>query len=193
MSNYQREMDMLREVLGITGVAVTGWQYQGDSIIRIQVKSTQACGVCPICGQLCSQAHDVGDEQLIRDLPMSKGGPAPRTGRMASRGHRRCWLMYQPRRFECQKCERTFVERVSWKSPDLNYTLRYEEHIYARCRRETLADGPAPRTGRAASKGHFVARDERLSEDVAPRRATFVRNIFERWAKKKWPPVAIPS
>ena len=156
MSNKQLELETLQEVLGISGIAVTGWQYQGEYIIRIRVKSTHECGVCPECSQLCSQEHDVGNDQLMRDLPMS---------------NRRCWLIYRPRRFECRSCERTFVERVSWKAPDLNYTLRYEEHIYGRCRRETVAD---------------VAQAERLSEDV-------VRNIFERWAKKTLPRVDIQS
>ena len=147
MSNYQQELATLEAVLGIAEVQVTGWQYQGTQIIRLRVKSSNEFGVCPGCGKLCLKEHDIGDEQLIRDLPMSG---------------KRCWLMYRPRRYECEGCKRTFVERVSWKAADLNYTLRYEEHIYERGRRESLAD---------------VARDERLSEDI-------VRGIFERLAKK---------
>ena len=147
MSHYQQELATLEAVLGIAGVEVTGWQQQGTQIIRLRVKSKHEFGVCPDCGKVCGKEHDVGDEQLIRDLSMSG---------------KRCWLMYRPRRYGCESCERTFVERVGWKAPDLNYTLRYEEHIYERGRRESLAD---------------VARDERLSEDV-------VRNMFERMAKK---------
>ena len=89
---------------------------------------------------------------------------------------KRCWLIYRPRRYECKSCERTFVERVGWKSPDLNYTLRYEEHIYERARRESLAD---------------VARDERLSEDVEATLRGVVRNMFERLAKKTLQPADI--
>lgn len=152
MSKYEQELATLEEVLGIAGVQVTGWQSQGTQMIRLRVKSRNEYGVCPECGKLCATTHDIGAEQLIRDLAMSG---------------KRCWLIYRPRRYECERCERTFVERVGWKSPELNYTLRYEEHIYGRGRRETLAD---------------VARDERLSEDV-------VGNIFERWAKKKSLPV----
>ena len=156
MGNYEQELATLEEVLGIAGVQVTGWQYQGTQIIRLRTKSKNEYGICPDCGKVCVKEHDVGAEQLIRDLSMSG---------------KRCWLIYQPRRYECESCERTFVERVSWKSPDVNYTLRYEEHVYARARLETLAD---------------VAQDERLSEDV-------VRNIFERWAKKKLQPADTQS
>jgi transposase len=107
------------------------------------VISISEAGVCPDCGKPSVKVHDNGEEQLIRDLPIWS---------------KRCWLKYTPRRFECQECERTFVERVAWKAPELNYTQRYEEHVYEQARRESIAD---------------VARDERLSEDV-------VTSIFER-------------
>ena len=148
MSDYQVMMKGLSELLDLANVKVTGMQQQGRSIIRLIVMSTSEAGVCPDCGKSSMKVHDSGEEQLIRDLPI---------------WNKRCWLKYAPRRFECPECERTFVERVLWKAPELNYTLRYEEHVYERVRRESMAD---------------VARDERLSEDV-------VSSIFERWAKKQ--------
>jgi len=126
---------------------VTGLERQGSTVIRLRVVSTSEAGVCPGCGKPSVKVHDVGDEQLIRDLPI---------------WGKRCWLKYVPRRFECGVCEKTFVERVVWKASDLNYTQRYEAHVYERCRRESMAD---------------VAGDERLSEDI-------VTSLFERWAKK---------
>ena len=33
-----------------------------------------------------------------------------------------CWLKYVPCRYECEGCEKTFVERVAWKATELNYT-----------------------------------------------------------------------
>ena len=156
MSTDEREWATLEAVLGIAGVQVTGWQYQETHTIRVRVKSKNEMGVCPDCNKVCTHEHDVGHEQLVRDLPMSG---------------KRCWLIYRPRRYGCKRCERTFVERVGWKSPDLNYTLRYEAYIYERGRRESMAD---------------VAREERLSEAV-------VGSIFERWAKKLLPSVDIPS
>ena len=100
--------------------------------------------------------HDYGEPQLIRDLPI---------------WNRRCWLRYSPRRFECASCEKTFVERVAWREPGLEYTTRYEQFIYEQVRRQSVAQ---------------VARDERLSEDI-------VQGIFERWAKKRSLSGAIPA
>ena len=65
MSNYQQELATLEEVLGIAGVQVREWQYQGTQIIRLRVKSKNEIGVCPDCGKLCSKEHYVGAEQLI--------------------------------------------------------------------------------------------------------------------------------
>jgi hypothetical protein len=45
----------------------------------------------------------------------------------------------------------------------LDYTIRYEQAIYEKVRRESVAQ---------------VAQDERLSEDI-------IQGIFERWAKKR--------
>lgn len=148
MSDYQAMLKGIGELLDLPHVKVTGLEQQGSSVIRLHVVSTSDAGMCPHCGQPSVKLHDVGDEQVIRDLPIWT---------------KRCWLKYVPRRFECQSCHKTFVERVAWKTPELNYTLRYEEHVYERARRESIAD---------------VARDERLSEDI-------VTSIFERWAKKR--------
>jgi len=103
MSTDEQEWATLEAVLGIAGVQVTGWQYQGTHTIRVRVKSKNEMGVCPDCSKVCTQEHDVGHEQLVPDLPMSG---------------KRCWLIYRPRRYACKRCERTFVERVGWKSPD---------------------------------------------------------------------------
>ena len=51
---------------------------------------------------------------------------------------RRCYLSYGARRFRHEKCNKTFVERVVWKRPDVSYTLRYEKYIYQRARKEPV-------------------------------------------------------
>ena len=94
----------------------------------------------------------IGDDQnrkaqLIRDLPIWQ---------------RRCWLHYAPRRFKCVTCQDTFVERVLWRQPDLDYTSRYEQSLYQRACREPIS---------------HIAESEQLSEDI-------VQGIFERGAKK---------
>jgi transposase len=90
---------------------------------------------------------------MLRDLPI---------------WNRRCWLRYAPRRFNCETCATTFVERVLWREPGLDYTTRYAQFIYERTRREAIAQ---------------IAQDERLTEAI-------VQGIFERGAKKRSPNAA---
>ena len=109
----------------------------------------------PLCQHPSVLVHDLGDTQQIRDLPI---------------WNRRCWLNYRPRRFDCATCNNTFVERVAWREPGLDYTMRYEQALYEKVRRESVAQ---------------VAHDERLSEDI-------IQGIFERGAKKRSQNAAIP-
>ena len=148
MTGYQELMAMIGELLELPNVRVTKYQTQGHHRINVFVVSTVAAAVCPACESVSTHVHDVGEAQLVRDLPM---------------WDRRCWIGYAPRRFKCERCEKTFVERVAWREPGLNYTTRYEAYVYEQVRRETVAQ---------------VAKDEGLSEDV-------VNGIFERLAKKR--------
>jgi transposase len=92
--------------------------------------------------------HDTSEPQMIRDLSI---------------WDRSCWLRLLPRRVKCAHCQKTFVERLAWREPGRDYTIRYEQHIYKRSRKEPISQ---------------IAQDERLSEDA-------VQGIFERWAKKR--------
>jgi len=148
--------DQLTELLGLPNVQVTHYQLVGPNRLNLFIESTVAAGVCPTCQHLSLVVHDYSEPQLIRDLPT---------------WNRRCWLRYCPRRFECPTCEKTFVERVAWREPGLDYTTRYEQFIYEQVRQQSVAQ---------------TARDERLSEDI-------VQGIFERWAKKRSPSGAIPT
>lgn len=148
MSDYQARLKTRGEWLDLPNVKVTGLEQQGSAVIRLRGVWTSEAGGCPHCGKPRVQGQDVGDEPVMRDLPLWT---------------KRCWLKYVPRRFEGRGCHKTFVERVAWKTPELNYTLRYEGPGYERARRASIAD---------------VARDERLSEDR-------VTSLFERGAKKR--------
>jgi transposase len=148
--------DQLTELLGLPNVQVTHYQLVGPNRLNLFIESTVAAGLCPTCQQLSLSVHDYGEPQLIRDLPI---------------WNRRCWLRYSPRRFECATCETTFVERVVWREPGFDYTIRYEQFVYEQVRRHSVAQ---------------AARDERLSEDI-------VQGIFERWAKKRSPSGASPA
>ena len=80
-------------------------------------------------------------------------------------------MSYRPRRFDCATCNNTFVERVVWREAGLDYTVRYEQAVYEKVHRESVAQ---------------AAHDERLSEDI-------IQGIFEREAKKRSPDAAIPG
>lgn len=145
-SSFQELMTVIGELLGIQNVRVTKYQTQGQHRINVFIESTIAAAVCPECESVSTQIHDVAEVQMIRDMPMWA---------------RRCWIGYAPRRFTCASCDKTFVERVVWREPGLNYTTRYEAYVYEQVRHESVAQ---------------VAKAELLSEDV-------VTGIFERGAK----------
>jgi transposase len=147
-------MTVVTELLGLPHVRVTAYRMVDGSRIELSVESTLEAGVCPTCGTVSQRLHSQGEAQLVRDLPMWQ---------------RRCFLRYTPQRFHCVSCQDTFVEQVAWRTAGTSYTVRYEERLYERARREALAQ---------------VAQDEGVSEDT-------VQTIFARWAKKQSAPVAI--
>ena len=103
---------------------------------------------CPDCGYISDQVHDLSEVQMIRDLPIAE---------------RRCYLSYRVRRFKCERCKKTFVERADWKRTNVSYSERYERYVYQRVRRESVSQ---------------VAQDEGLSEEAT-------QAIFEHRAKKR--------
>jgi transposase len=148
MASYQEVMAMICEFVDIPNVRVTKYQTQGHHRINVFIESTIEAAVCPECESVSTQIHDVAETQMIRDKPT---------------WDRRCWIGYAPRRFKCESCENTFVERVVWREAGLNYTARYEEYVYEQVRHQNVAQ---------------VAKTELLSEDI-------VKGIFERRAKKR--------
>jgi len=89
--------DFLSELLGIAKLRVTGTEFTGREQIKLVVESIEEAGICPDCRQISIQVHDQSEEQLIRDLAY---------------GERRCYLSYRARRFRCETCNKTFVERL---------------------------------------------------------------------------------
>lgn len=140
--------DFLSELLGIAKLRVTGTEFVGDNQIKLIVESIEEASICPDCRQISLQVHGLCEEQLVRDLAY---------------GERCCFLSYRARRFRCGTCNKTFVERVIWKRPEVSYTLRYENHVYQRARKEPVSQ---------------VAEEEGLSEEA-------VQAIFEHRAKKR--------
>ncbi len=140
--------EFLNELLNLEKLQVTEAKFAGAEQVTLFVESTLAAAICPNCNQISTKVHDLSAEQMIRDLSI---------------GERCCYLSYQARRFDCQQCHKTFVERVDWKRPGVSYTLRYEKYIYQRACKEPVSQ---------------IAQDEDLSEET-------VQAIFEQRAKKR--------
>ena len=140
--------ELLNKLLGISKLHVVKSDFIGEEKLHLMVTSTLSVASCPECGRVSNQVHDESEVQMIRDLSIAE---------------RRCYLVYRARRFKCEHCKKTFVERVEWKRQNVSYTERYERHVYQRVRRESVSQ---------------VAQDEGLSEEA-------VQAIFEHWAKKR--------
>jgi transposase len=140
--------ELLNKLLGISNLNVVKSDFIGEEKIHLEVASRLPVASCPECGRVSSQVHDESEVQMIRDLSIAE---------------RQCYLMYRARRFRCEHCKKTFVERVEWKRPNVSYTERYERYVYQRVRRESVSQ---------------VAQDEGLSEEA-------VQAIFEYRAKKR--------
>jgi len=140
--------DFLNELLDIEKLHVARSEFAGKEQINLFVESTLSVASCPGCGHITDRVHDLSEVQMLRDLPIGK---------------RRCYLSYRARRFKCEHCNTTFVERVDWKRIGVSYTERYERYVYQRVRRESVSQ---------------VAQDEGLSEEAT-------QAIFEHRAKKR--------
>jgi transposase len=140
--------EFLNKMLGIAKLRVMQSDFIGEEKLNLIVVSTLPVASCPDCGRVSDQAHDESEAQMIRDLPIAE---------------RRCYLVYRARRFKCEHCKKTFVERVDWKRPNVSYTERYERYVYQKVRRESVSQ---------------VAQDEGLSEEAT-------QAIFEHRAKKR--------
>jgi transposase len=140
--------ELLSEVLGIHKLRVIDSEIVSAEQIKFEVESVEEAAICPECHEISIKVHGFCEEQDIRDLAY---------------GERHCYLRYRARRFRCEKCNKTFVERVVWKRPDVSYTLRYEKYIYRRACKEPVRQ---------------IAAEEGLSEET-------VQAIFEHLAKKR--------
>jgi len=141
--------ELLNRLLGIENLYVLKSNFIGEEKLHLEVVSTLPVANCPDCGRISDQMHDESEAQMIRDLSIAE---------------RQSYLVYRARRFKCEHCKKTFVERVEWKRANVSYTNRYERYVYQRVRRESVSQ---------------VAQDEGLSEEA-------VQAIFEYRAKKRW-------
>jgi transposase len=78
--------------------------------------------VCPDCINVSSTLHE-NIQKSIRDVSLIG---------------KRCFIQFTHRRFFCENCRNTFMERLSFLEPNSIYTNRYEQYVYHLCRENTV-------------------------------------------------------
>jgi len=138
--------DDTTRLLDIQELIVMDYEIKEDEVI-LKCKNRFDYGVCPDCGSISSTLHE-NTTKSIRDVPIFG---------------KRCFIQFVHRRFYCEKCRNTFMERLSFLNPDSIYTNRYEQYIYRLCRENTVS---------------FVSQFERLGYDAT-------EGIYYRQVSKK--------
>lgn len=114
--------DDTTRLLDIQELIVMDYEIKEDEVI-LKCKNRFDYGVCPDCGNISSTLHE-NTTKCIRDVPIFG---------------KRCFIQFTHRRFFCEKCRDTFMERLSFLNPDSIYTSRYEQYIYRLCRENTIS------------------------------------------------------
>ena len=78
--------------------------------------------ICPHCGRSSARAHQYRTRH-VRDLSITE---------------KRCYLVFEARRFKCNRCARPFTERLASIAPCGRYTRRYERLIFSRCQEASI-------------------------------------------------------
>lgn len=81
--------------------------------IVFEVECTNGTATCPNCGTKCASIHSETGK-TIKDLPILK---------------RKCFIKFKHRRFYCQRCNQTFMERLQWLDQYEKYTARYADWV----------------------------------------------------------------
>lgn len=93
-----------------------------ENEVILKCKNRFNYSVCPDCDSISSTFHE-NIQKCIRDVPLLG---------------KRCFIQFTHRRFFCEKCRNTFMERLSFLESNSIYTNRYEQHIYHLCRENTI-------------------------------------------------------
>ncbi len=145
-------LDVLTQLLDLPGVEVLNFTQSDKQTLMLDVQITPVATLCPTCLKPTADWYDADEPRQVRDLSL---------------WGRTCYLRFQPRRFRCPHCQRTFTERLTWLESDQRQTHRYQAHVFRLCRKQDE---------------HSVGQFERLTDDE-------VRHIFQRQAKKRSPHV----
>jgi transposase len=114
----------LTDLLRLPNLEVIGYETTEDAVV-LDVKPTLKVAICPECKTPSASLHDYDLPRLVRDLSLFG---------------RKSYLRLRGRRFECARCQNAFTERLEWIAFDSSYTQRFEEYVFALCRKNTIQD-----------------------------------------------------
>lgn len=113
----------LNGIFGLEEFSITDYKISKEEIhIHIQIKAKQAR--CPRCGRWSKSIHQY-HERKVRDLDIFG---------------RRCYLVFNIRRFDCPYCNRPFTEQLNSIGYDSEYTKRFEDWISKWARNSSLSE-----------------------------------------------------
>ena len=141
--------ETLSELLSIPELIVIEYgfeQLDNEMIVHIICEHRHKVAMCPRCGEVSAALHE-SEMRCVRHLDI--------WGKMTL-------LHFPGRRFDCEKCQRPFTEKLPWMEKQRRQTSAFERHIYQRCQQ--------------ASKS-AVAQSEHLHFKT-------VLTIFNCWAKR---------
>ena len=104
---------ILEQILGIPNTKITEIN-QSETEIHIYIECTNQSALCPICRCECDTVHEQKEKKEIRDCSVFG---------------KKCFLHFIHRRFKCRKCNRTFMEKLSWIDSYGRYTQRYADWL----------------------------------------------------------------
>jgi len=116
------DKDDTTKLLNIQELIVLNLEIKEDEVILI-CRNRFDYGVCPNCSHISNSIHE-NTIKRIRDVPLLS---------------KRCFIQFIHRRFLCEECRNTFMERLSFLEPESIYTNRYENYIYQLCKENTIS------------------------------------------------------
>lgn len=118
-------LTLLTELLDLPHVRVVGYELPDEDTIVLNIEFELPVATCPVCQQVSSSIHSYVPPRMVRDLGV---------------WNRQCYLRFQPRQFECDRCQKTFVERLVWLEKGQRQTRRMEKRVFELVRRTNVAD-----------------------------------------------------
>ena len=103
---------IFEQILGFPNIKVKDIKIN-EKEITFEIECSNKYAGCPTCNKPCESIHEVSIKK-IRDRHLLD---------------KRCWIILHHRRFKCNNCNNSFMERLSWLDSYGKYTTRYAEWI----------------------------------------------------------------